>query len=404
MLIEVKVPQLSESITEGTLLAWHKKPGDYVREEENLVDLETDKVVLEIVAPKSGVIKQLVCADGTVVGPEQVIAMIDTEAQADVRPSAEVVPLAPTEVKPQAEQVASSVVAGSGRAGPAARKQAREKQVDLDKVQGSGPRGTVSIDDVMTQVSQAMPDIPAMPLPSTDLAGGRPEKRVPMSRLRSRIAERLKQAQDTAAILTTFNEVNMKPVMEMRARHQEAFQKEHGIKLGFMSFFTKAVVEALKKFPVINASVDGEDIIYHGYFDIGIAVGGPRGLVVPIIRDVDALSFAGIENSIKSYGEKARDGKLSMEDLMGGTFTISNGGIFGSLLSTPILNPPQSAILGMHKIQERPVVEKGEIVVRPMMYLALSYDHRIIDGHDAVLFLVALKDTLEDPSRMLLQV
>lgn len=408
MLVEVKVPQLSESVSEGTLLAWHKKEGDFVAAEENLVDLETDKVVLEITAPNAGVIKQIVCKDQETVVADQLLAVIDTEAKAEAKPSAEVVPIAQVESKPAVQEQAAAAASSAVRAGPATRKRAREKQVDLGSVEGSGPRSTITMADVEAPVDERIPAAASIPvaasIPATGDVGDREEQRVPMSRLRARIAERLKQAQETAAILTTFNEVDMKPVMELRGRYQDRFVKEYGVKLGFMSFFTKAVIEALKKFPILNASVDGEDIIYHGYYDIGIAVGGPRGLVVPILRNADRQSFADIEKNINLFGSKARDGKLSMDDLLGGTFTISNGGIFGSMLSTPILNPPQSAILGMHKIQERPVVENGQIVIRPMMYLALSYDHRIIDGHDAVLFLVAVKEALEDPSRMLLQI
>jgi len=402
MLIEVKVPQLPESVTDATLLKWHKQEGEAVRKEENLIDLETDKVILEITAPRDGVVAELKMASGAVVQAGAVIAVIDTEAQAQVAEaaSAQVVAIGKSESRAPAAQ--KHAAAKAVRTGPAARKLAREQGVDMAQLANASGGGGVSKQDVVAFSREALDDL-TMPVPPGS-GGGRPEQRVPMTRLRSRIAERLKQAQETAAILTTFNEVNMQPVLEMRARYQERFLKEHGIKLGFMSFFTKAVVEALKKFPVVNASIDGEDIVYHGYFDIGIAVGSPRGLVVPILRDADQLSFAAIEKTVTEFGVRARDGKLSIDELTGGTFTISNGGIFGSLLSTPILNPPQSAILGMHKIQERAVVENGVIVARPMMYLALSYDHRIIDGHDAVLFLVAVKEALEDPARILLQV
>lgn len=407
MLIEVKVPQLPESITDATLLTWHKQEGEAVAEQENLIDLETDKVVLEIPAPHEGVISRISKSSGETVTAGEVIAVIDTEAKASVR-SAEVVNLSPEVVRD--ETPVQQAVATGGRkqrAGPAARRAAAERGVDLASVTGTGRDGVITRQDVLggaetpaSAPQEELPPMPAMPV----LEGERPEKRVAMTRLRSRIAERLKQAQQTAAILTTFNEVNMQPAMDLRARYKAQFEKEHGVKLGFMSFFTRAVVEALKKFPIVNASVDGEDIIYHGYYDIGIAVGSPRGLVVPIIRDADRLSFAQTEAQIRDFGRRATEGRLGIEELTGGTFTISNGGVFGSMLSTPILNPPQSAILGMHKIQERPVVEDGQILVRPMMYLALSYDHRIIDGQDAVLFLVAVKEAMEDPSRMLLQV
>lgn len=404
MQIEVKVPQLPESVTDATLLDWHKQEGEAVAEQDNLIDLETDKVVLEIPAPQEGVITSIKRQSGETVQAGEVIAIIDTEARAEVQ-SAQVVNL-PQSAKAEAlaEETSRAAAGKKLRAGPAARRVAEQHNIDLADVEGSGRGGVITTQDILGQVgAEPVAEAPP-PMPAMHFEGERPEKRVPMTRLRARIAERLKQAQQTSAILTTFNEVDMKPAMDLRNRYKADFEKEHGVKLGFMSLFTRAVVEALKKFPIVNASVDGEDIIYHGYYDIGIAVGSPRGLVVPIVRDADLLSFADIEKQIRDYGKRAGEGKLSLEELTGGTFTISNGGVFGSMLSTPILNPPQSAILGMHKIQERPVVENGEIVIRPMMYLALSYDHRIIDGQDAVLFLVAVKEAMEDPSRMLLQI
>ena len=409
MLVDVKVPQLSESVAEATLVAWHKKAGDPVKRDENLVDIETDKVVLETPAPQSGVLVKIVKGDGSTVASSEVIAQIDTEAVAVVSTATakgdETVPPKP----PQRPSAATAM--------PAAQKLAAEKQVDVGSVTGTGRGGRVTKEDVQRVVegggqAAARPASPAASVPprapasAVDLGalGDRPEQRVPMSRLRARIAERLLQSQSTAAILTTFNEVNMQPVIELRNRYRERFEKEHGVKLGFMSFFVKASVYALKKYPIVNASVDGNDIVYHGYYDIGMAVGGPRGLVVPIIRNADQLSLAEIEKQIADFGKRAQDGKLAIEDLTGGTFSISNGGVFGSMLSTPIINPPQSAILGVHATKERPVVESGQIVIRPMNYLALSYDHCIIDGREAVLTLIAIKDALEDPARMLLDV
>jgi len=399
MLIEVKVPQLSESVAEATLLAWHKKQGEAVKRDENLIDIETDKVVLELPAPADGVLVSILKGDkGTVVAGE-IIARIDTEAKATAVAAA-----APVQEKPAPGKAkpAPAVM-------PSAQKIAAEKGIDTSKVQGTGRDGRVTKGDVLTQESKPATARPALQQPPAPvnvdrLLAGRPEQRVPMSRLRARVAERLVQSQSTAAILTTFNEVNMAPVMELRKKYQERFEKEHGVKLGFMSFFVKAAVHALKKYPVVNASIDGADIVYHGYFDIGVAVGSPRGLVVPILRDADQLSFAGIEKKIAEFGKKAQDGKLSLEDLTGGTFSISNGGVFGSMLSTPIINPPQSAILGVHATKERAVVENGQIVIRPMNYLALSYDHRIIDGREAVLSLVAMKEALEDPARLTLEI
>ncbi len=412
MLVEVRVPQLSESVSEATLLTWHKKPGDYVQRDENLIDIETDKVVLELPAPESGVLARIDKPDGGTVVSNELIATIDTEAQARPAAAAKAVekpPVAAAVAASAAVARAAAAVAGGGAdtlVMPAARKIAAEKGVDLTTIQGTGRGGRITKEDVVAQVARPAPR-PAVVPPPVDvgqLLGDRPEQRVPMSRLRQRVAERLVQSQSTAAILTTFNEVNMQPVMEMRKRYQERFEKEHEVRLGFMSFFVKAAVHALKKYPVVNASVDGTDIVYHGYFDIGIAVGSPRGLVVPILRNADQLSLADIEKQIADFGKRAQDGKLTIEELTGGTFSISNGGVFGSMLSTPIINPPQSAILGVHATKERPVVENGQIVIRPMNYLALSYDHRIIDGREAVLALVAMKDALEDPARMLLDI
>jgi 2-oxoglutarate dehydrogenase E2 component (dihydrolipoamide succinyltransferase) len=401
MLIEVKVPVLSESVSEATLLSWHKKQGEFVQRDENLIDIETDKVVLELPAPEAGVLASIVKSDGSMVTSNEVIATIDTAAKAGAAAAA--APAKPAEAPPPPR------TASAAPAMPAAKKLAEEKGVKTADIAGSGRGGRVLKEDVMAAPAAAPAPVakaPVAPVPPPvniqAILGDRPEQRVAMSRLRKRVAERLVQSQSTAAILTTFNEVNMAPVMEMRKRYQDRFEKEHGVKLGFMSFFVKAAIHALKKFPVVNASVDGDDIVYHGYFDIGIAVGSPRGLVVPIIRDADKLSLADIEKTIADFGKRAQDGKLGIEELSGGTFSISNGGVFGSMLSTPIINPPQSAILGIHATKERPVVEHGQIVIRPMNYLALSYDHRIIDGREAVLSLVMIKEALEDPSRLLL--
>ncbi|HSG77690.1 MAG TPA: 2-oxoglutarate dehydrogenase complex dihydrolipoyllysine-residue succinyltransferase [Burkholderiales bacterium] len=407
MLVEVKVPQLSESVSEATLLAWHKKQGEAVKRDENLIDIETDKVVLELPSPADGVLVSVLKGDkGTVVAGE-VIAKIDTEAKASAGSSK----VAASAAGPAAE-AAKTDLAPATSAAPAARKIAAEKGVDLASVQGTGRDGRITKGDVLLAVQPATAapaaraplQQPPAPVSVEQLLAGRPEERVPMSRLRARIAERLVQSQSAAAILTTFNEVNMQPVIELRKKYQERFEKDHGVRLGFMSFFVKAAVHALKKYPIVNASIDGTDIVYHGYFDIGVAVGSPRGLVVPIVRDADQLSFAAIEKKIAEFGKKAQDGKLALEDLTGGTFSISNGGVFGSMLSTPIINPPQSAILGVHATKERPVVEDGQVVIRPMNYLALSYDHRIIDGREAVLTLVAMKEALEDPARLALEI
>ena len=410
-IVEVKVPQLSESVAEATLVQWKKKVGDLVAIDEILIDVETDKVVLEVPAPAAGVLIELVMPDGSTVAAEQLIARIDTEGKAGAAVPATSVAVATAAA---AAPVAASM---AGVAMPAAAKLMADNNMAPGSVAGSGKEGRVIKGDVLAAVASAaapkaapaMPAkaaasfLPAVTAPAVSL-GERPEQRVPMSRLRARVAERLLQSQSTNAILTTFNEVNMAPVMEMRKRFQDKFEKEHGVKIGFMSFFVKAAVHALKKFPVINASVDGNDIVYHGYFDIGIAVGSPRGLVVPILRNADQMSFADIEKKIAEYGVKARDGKLGIEEMTGGTFSISNGGTFGSMLSTPIINPPQSAILGVHATKDRAVVENGQIVIRPMNYLAMSYDHRIIDGREAVLGLVAMKEALEDPARLLFDI
>ena len=397
-IIEVKVPQLSESVAEATLLDWHKKEGERVSRDENLIDIETDKVVLELPAPADGVLVKIIKKSRDSVGSGEIIAQIDTDAKASAASAA-----APKKEVPQDKARSAPAVM------PAAQKIAAEKGIDPSRIQGTGRDGRVTKGDVLSQPERPSPERrplqqPPAPVNIEALISGRPEQRVPMSRLRQRVAERLVQSQSTAAILTTFNEVNMAPVMEMRKKYQERFEKEHGTRLGFMSFFVKAAVHALKRYPVVNASIDGTDIVYHGYFDIGVAVGSPRGLVVPILRDADRMSFAEIEKKIGEFGKKAQDGKLAIEDLTGGTFSISNGGVFGSMLSTPIINPPQSAILGVHATNDRAVVENGQVVVRPMNYLALSYDHRIIDGREAVLFLVAIKDALEDPARLILEI
>lgn len=420
-IVDVKVPQLSESVAEATLLQWKKKPGEAVAQDEILIEIETDKVVLEVPAPAAGVLSEIVVADGGTVTADQSIARIDTEGKgAAPAPAAAAAAPAPAAAAPAPAPATGG--AKSGVAMPAAAKLMADNQLAAGSVAGTGRDGRVTKGDVLGAIAgggaakaavaapAAVPTAPkaslqqvAAPVGAPDL-GDRPEQRVAMSRLRARIAERLLQSQSSNAILTTFNEVNMAPVMEMRKRFQEKFEKEHGVKIGFMSFFVKAAVHALKKYPVLNASVDGNDIVYHGYFDIGIAVGSPRGLVVPILRNADQMSFADIEKKIAEYGAKARDGKLGIEEMTGGTFSISNGGVFGSMLSTPIINPPQSAILGVHATKDRAVVENGQIVVRPMNYLAMSYDHRIIDGREAVLGLVAMKEALEDPARLLFDI
>ena len=427
-IVEVKVPQLSESVAEATLLQWKKKPGEAVAQDEILIEIETDKVVLEVPAPSAGVMAEILVADGGTVLTEQVIARIDSAGKASAAAAAP----APAAASVTAAPVAAAAATGGSMAGvamPAAAKLMADNSMASGSVAGSGKDGRVTKGDVLGAINSGASSAASMPakasndvkiptgVPTTALAQvaapasslaaqleGRPEQRVPMSRLRARVAERLLQSQSSNAILTTFNEVNMAPVMEMRKRFQEKFEKEYGCKLGFMSFFVKAAVHALKKFPVLNASVDGSDIVYHGYFDVGIAVGSPRGLVVPILRNADQMSFADIEKKIAEFGKKAAEGKLGMEDMTGGTFSISNGGTFGSMMSTPIINPPQSAILGVHATKDRAVVENGVVVVRPMNYFAMSYDHRIIDGREAVLGLVAMKEALEDPARLLFDI
>ena len=432
-IVEVKVPQLSESVAEATLLQWKKKPGEAVEIDEIIIEVETDKVVLEVPAPVAGVMAQIVCDDGATVVSDQVIARIDTEAKEAVSPLEVKAVASDAVAAATAPDAAAAAASGSksNLAMPAAAKLMADNALAAGSVAGTGKDGRITKGDVLGAVAAgaaapaSAPAAASAPAPAPRAAapaaaapkllqavaapagpnlGERPEQRVPMSRLRARIAERLVQSQSTNAILTTFNEVNMAPVMEMRKRFQDKFEKEHGVKLGFMSFFVKAAVAALKKYPIINASVDHNDIVYHGYFDIGIAVGSPRGLVVPVLRNVDQMSFADIEKKIAEFGQKAKDGKLGIDDLTGGTFSISNGGTFGSMLSTPIINPPQSAILGVHATKDRAVVENGQVVVRPINYLAMSYDHRIIDGREAVLGLVTMKEALEDPARLLFDI
>ena len=429
MRVEVKVPQLPESVAEATLVNWHKKPGEPVKRDENLIDIETDKVVLELPAPNDGVLAEIKQPDGATVTSNDVIAVIDTDAKAgaaDGEPAAAMpsatasAPTATAPARPAASASTAPATASNVTAMPAARRMMADQGVDPASVAGTGRGGRITKSDVADAIAtraKAPPESPAKPAapppaakapapvakpPAPVTAGSRPEQRVPMSRLRARIAERLVESQSTAAILTTFNEVNMQAVIDLRNRYKDRFEKEHGVKLGFMGFFVKAAVHALKKFPLVNASIDGSDIVYHGYYDIGIAVGSPRGLVVPILRDADQMSLADIEKQIADFGKRAQEAKLTVEELTGGTYTISNGGVFGSMLSTPIINPPQSAILGVHATRERPVVESGQVVVRPINFLAQSYDHRIIDGREAVLSLVAIKEALEDPARMLL--
>ena len=399
MLIEVRVPALSESVAEATLLSWHKQKGEYVKRDENLIDIETDKVVLELPAPQSGILTEIVKEEGGLVAANEIIARIDTDAVEDKK-----------DQTAEANKLKAKTPMSAGQGAvlmPAAKKLAAEKNVSLGNVAGTGRGGRITKGDVIaaSTIKKIQPDESAGKPPIIENnVKGRAEQRVPMSRLRQRVAERLLESQATAAILTTFNEVNMQPVIDIRSRYKAQFEKEHGVKLGFMSFFVKAVVAALKKYPVVNASVDGDDIVYHGYFDVGMAVGSPRGLVVPIIRNADNMAFSDIEKNISDFGKRAQEGRLTIDELTGGTFSISNGGVFGSMLSTPIINPPQSAILGIHATKDRAVVEDGQVVVRPMNYLALSYDHRIIDGREAVLFLVAIKEALEDPSRLLLEI
>ncbi|MDC1457651.1 2-oxoglutarate dehydrogenase complex dihydrolipoyllysine-residue succinyltransferase [Burkholderiaceae bacterium] len=422
-IVEVKVPQLSESVAEATLMTWKKKPGDAVAMDEILIEVETDKVVLEVPAPAAGVMAELVEADGATVASEQVIARIDTDgvgaaaapAASAAAASAPAAAAAPASASASAPASSAASTSKAGVASPAAAKHMADNGMAAGSVAGTGKDGRVTKGDVLAAVAApkgAVTSTASIPtgIPQTALQqvatlapdlGDRPEQRVPMTRLRARVAERLLQSQATNAILTTFNEVNMAPIMELRKKYQDKFEKEHGVRLGFMSFFVKAAVAALKRYPVLNASVDGNDIVYHGYFDIGIAVGSPRGLVVPILRNADQLSFADIEKKIAEFGNKAKEGKLGLDDMTGGTFSISNGGVFGSMLSTPIINPPQAAILGVHATKDRAVVENGQVVVRPINYLAMSYDHRIIDGREAVLGLVTMKEALEDPSRLL---
>lgn len=410
-IIDVKVPQLSESVSEATLLNWKKQAGEAVSQDEILIEIETDKVVLEVPAPASGVLAEILVADGGTVAAQQTIARINTEAQV----TAATTPTTAAETTPVATEEKTQKMEQAGKiAMPSAAKLLAESKLSVEQVSGTGRGERITKGDVLAALDKPQQAVTvtasknlqsmASSIDAVGLSTNRPEQRVPMTRLRARIAERLLQSQASNAILTTFNEVNMQPAMDLRNRYKDKFEKEHGVKLGFMSFFVKAAVHALRKYPIINASVDGNDIVYHGYFDIGIAVGSPRGLVVPILRDVDQMSIADIERKIAEFGVKAKDGKLSLEELTGGTFSISNGGVFGSMLSTPIINPPQSAILGVHATKERPVVENGQIIIRPINYLALSYDHRIIDGREAVLSLVTMKEALEDPARLLLDI
>lgn len=404
MTIEIKVPVLPESVADATIVTWHKQPGDFVEQDENLVDVETDKVMLEVPAPVTGVLREIKESEGTTVVAQQLLAILEEGA------SAEATPISADAAAPEAATAPVAAVATADLT-PAARRAVGEAGVDPSLVQGTGKGGRITPQDVTSHQAAASKPAPVSALAPAKAAipvnvpqGIRTEERVPMSRLRARVAERLVEAQQTAAMLTTFNEINMKAVMALRKQYKDSFEKKHGVRLGFMSFFTKAVIEALKRFPAVNASIDGTDIIYHGYYDIGMAVSTERGLVVPVIRDADQKNMAGIESTIGDFGARARQNKITLEEMTGGTFTITNGGVFGSLLSTPILNPPQVAILGMHKIEERPVVENGEVVVRPMMYVALTYDHRIIDGKESVQFLATVKQLLEDPARLLLEV
>lgn len=413
MTIEVKVPMLPESVADATVVTWHKKPGEMVKRDDNLVDLETDKVVLEVPAPADGVMGEIVKQVGTVVKAGEILAHLNTDKEVNMKteqPSTS--PSAATPVTEKNKTTNSGSGGGANLAGPAARRSAAEQGLPLENIQGSGKSGRVTRADVLQQTSASSAEMPTkfsdrlpdLSAEDTKASNGRLEKRVPMTRLRARIAERLVAAQHNAAILTTFNEINLQKVIELRSLYKESFEKKHGTRLGFMSFFTKAVIAALQRFPAVNASIDGNDVVYHSYFDIGIAVSTDRGLVVPILRDANRLSFADIEKTIANYGRKAKENQIAIEDMTGGTFTITNGGVFGSLLATPIINPPQSAILGMNKIEERPVAENGQIVIRPMMYVALSYDHRIIDGKESVSFLKTIKELLEDPSRLLIDV
>lgn len=410
MSIEINVPMLPESVADATVVTWHKKPGEMVKRDDNLVDLETDKVVLEVPAPADGVMGEIVKQAGTVVKAGEILAHLDTDKEA-VSMKTEKPSSSPSRATTSVAEKTKTADSGTHLAGPAARRSAAEQDLPLENIQGSGKSGRVTRADVLQQQNVPAPQAPHLssrlsdvPVSDTRTGSERLEKRVPMTRLRARIAERLVAAQHNAAILTTFNEINLQKVIELRSLYKDSFEKRHGTRLGFMSFFTKAVIEALKRFPAVNASIDGNDVVYHSYFDIGIAVSTDRGLVVPILRDADRLSFADIEKTIANYGRKAKENQIAIEDMTGGTFTITNGGVFGSLLATPIINPPQSAILGMNKIEERPVAENGQVVIRPMMYVALSYDHRIIDGKESVSFLKTIKELLEDPSRLLIDV
>lgn len=410
MSFEVKVPILPESVADATVAVWHKKVGDAVSIDENIVDIETEKVVLEVPSNVNGVIKEIFHQEGAVVGEQELLAIIEEGAAAS--------PSVPAEIKPPATTATAEPVAtadandDSDKLSPAVRKLVADNNLDASTIKGSGKNGRILKEDVLNTISAAAnssakatpSSAKATPAPSSSSSSERGERREPMTRLRSTIARRLKEAQDTQAMLTTFNDVNLQAVIDLRTQYKEAFEKKHGARLGFMSFFVKATIEALKRFPAVNASIDGTDLVYHDYYDVGIAASSPRGLVVPVLRDVDQMSFAQVEKSIAKYGAKAKEGKLTMDDLVGGTFTISNGGVFGSMLSTPIVNPPQSAILGMHRIEQRPIAENGEVVIRPMMYLALTYDHRIIDGSESVLFLRTIKECLEDPARLLLEI
>ena len=410
MSVDVKVPILPESVAEATVAAWHKQVGDAVSIDENLVDIETEKVVLEVPSTVEGIIKEIIHQEGATVGEQEVLAIIEEGAVAAAAP-AETAPAAeaPAPAGKPAGEPALEADDDAGKLSPAVRKLVAENDIDASQISGTGKNGRILKEDVMNYLknqpaASPAPSAPAAePAPAPAPAGERSERRVPMTRLRATIARRLKEAQDTQAMLTTFNDVNLQRVIELRREYKEAFEKKHGTRLGFMSFFVKASIEALRRFPAVNASIDGDDIVYHDYYDVGIAASSPRGLVVPVLRDVDKMSFAQVEKTIGEYGKKAKEGKLTMDDLTGGTFTVSNGGVFGSMLSTPIVNPPQSAILGMHRIEERPVAENGEVVIRPMMYLALTYDHRIIDGSESVLFLRTIKECLEDPTRILLE-
>jgi 2-oxoglutarate dehydrogenase E2 component (dihydrolipoamide succinyltransferase) len=416
MTVEIKVPVLPESVTEATVLVWHKQEGDILKRDENLVDLETEKVVLEVPAPVDGVLRQTLKQEGDIVTGDELLAIIDP--QVDPQAAGDAVQTPPAENSADTTPAAAPVESGAvpndrGQAlSPAVSKMVAENDLDLSTITGTGRDGRLTKGDVLNVVENKTVPVTLQPTTEskapvpleTPAPGVRNERREPMSRIRSTIAKRLKESQNTAAMLTSFNDVNLQAVMDLRKKYKESFEKKHGARLGLMSFFVKACIEGLRRFPVINAYMDGDDIVYHDYYDIGIAAASPRGLVVPIIRNAGTRSFAQIESDISVLGGKARDGKLSMDDLMGGTFTITNGGVFGSMLSTPILNPPQSGILGMHRIEQRPVAENGEVVIRPMMYIALTYDHRIIDGAEAVRFLVTVKESLEDPARMLLQI